>query len=140
MRYWADENPHWMRDCNTQYPQKVNVWAGILCNRIVGPFFIDGNLNAQKYVNMLNDEIIPAIQEIVEHAFDHVWFQQDGAQMHYALIVRNLLNNIFPRRWIGRRGALEWPPRSPNLTLDFFYWGYLKSKVYTKPNPTILMS
>jgi len=42
---------------------------------------------------------------------------------------------VFQDRWIGRRGHIEWPPRSPDLTsLDFFLWGYLKSKVYvTKP-------
>ncbi|RYA74223.1 hypothetical protein DD595_24580 [Enterobacter cloacae complex sp. 4DZ3-17B2] len=28
-RYWSDVNPHWKRDNHTQYPQKVNVWAGI---------------------------------------------------------------------------------------------------------------
>ena len=33
---------------------------------------------------------------------------------------------------------LEWPPRSPNLTVpDFFLWGYLKSKVYTSKPKTI---
>ncbi|CAH1956259.1 unnamed protein product [Acanthoscelides obtectus] len=38
-------------------------------------------------------------------------------------------------RWIGRRGAIEWPPRSPDLSpLDFFMWGHLKSKIYaTQP-------
>lgn len=135
MRYWATDNPYWMRKIHTQYPQKLNVWAGILCNKIVGPFFIDGNLNAQKYLDLLNNSIIPAIRNIVQGAFDNVWFQQDGAQPHYALIVRDFLNNIFPEKWIGRRGAVEWPPRSPDLTpLDFFYWGYLKGKVYeTKP-------
>lgn len=30
---------------------------------------------------------------------------------------------------------IEWPPRSSDLSpLEFFYWGYLKNKVYeTKP-------
>ena len=28
-------------------------------------------------------------------------------------------------------GNQEWPPRSPDLTpLDFFLWGYIKSRVY----------
>lgn len=135
MRYWADENPHWMRDSHTQYQQKVNVWAGILCNQIVGPFFIEGDLNAQKYIDLLNNHIIPAIRNIVGIAFDHVWFQQDGAPCHFGLNVRALLNNIFPHKWIGRRGAIEWPPRSPDLApLDTFYWGFLKNRVYeTKP-------
>jgi len=26
-RYWIDENPHWMRNFHTQYPQKLNVWV-----------------------------------------------------------------------------------------------------------------
>ncbi|KYN03413.1 hypothetical protein ALC62_05805, partial [Cyphomyrmex costatus] len=34
-------------------------------------------------------------------------------------------------RWIGRRGAIEWLPRSPDLNpFDFFLWGHLKSVVY----------
>jgi hypothetical protein len=37
----------------------------------------------------------------------------------------------FEGRWIGRRGPLEWPARSPDLTLpDFFLWGVLKDLVY----------
>ena len=42
----------------------------------------------------------------------------------------------FPNKWIGRRGPIEWPPRSPDITpLDFFLWGYLKSEVYVnRPN------
>jgi hypothetical protein len=37
----------------------------------------------------------------------------------------------FPHRWIGRRGPVEWAPRSPDLnTLDFAFWGFLKAQVY----------
>ena len=45
------------------------------------------------------------------------------------------LDAAFPNTWIGRRGAIEYPARSPDLTpMDFFLWGYLKDKVYrTKP-------
>ena len=36
-------------------------------------------------------------------------------------------------KWIGRRGAIEWSARSPDLTpLDFFLWVYLKHKVYVE--------
>lgn len=37
-RYWSDTNPAWMLESHTQYPQKVNVWAGILNDTIIGPF------------------------------------------------------------------------------------------------------
>ena len=63
-----------------------------------------------------------------------VIFQQDGAPAHSSSQVRDTLDVALPGRWIGRGGPISWPPRSPDLTpLDFFLWGYLKSKVYAKP-------
>lgn len=32
---------------------KVNVWAGLISNNIIGPFFIDGNLHGEKYLELL---------------------------------------------------------------------------------------
>jgi hypothetical protein len=44
-------------------------------------------------------------------ADERTWYQQNGAPLYYAV-----------DRWIGRRGQIEWPARSPDLTrLDFFY-------------------
>ncbi|KAJ4433406.1 hypothetical protein ANN_15665 [Periplaneta americana] len=44
--------------------------------------------------------------------------------------------DVFPGRRIGRTGPIRWPPRSPDLTpLDFFFWGFIKDRVYaTKPH------
>ena len=51
-------------------------------------------------------------------------FQQDVALHHFALAVRELLDLKFPNRLVGRSGAVEWPPRSPDLSLiDFFLGG-----------------
>lgn len=53
---------------------------------------------------------------------EEFYFQQDGPPPHYhhdvgAYLYENLLN-----RWIGRRGSIELPPRSPDLTsLDFIF-------------------
>lgn len=128
-RYWSDSNPHWTRDEHTQYLQKLNVWAGIVNNQLVGPYFIDGDLNAVKYEAMLRGQIIPRIREIVGDNFNHTWFQQDGAPAHYGRNVRALLDLEFHHRWIGRRGEIEWPARSPDLSpLDFFYGDILRVK------------
>ncbi|EFN81543.1 hypothetical protein EAI_12279, partial [Harpegnathos saltator] len=65
-------------------------------------------------------QVIPAIQDIAVEAFHNVWFQQvgAGAPAHFSLQARNILNDVFTDRWIGRKGT----PRSPDLTpLDFFY-------------------
>ena len=62
-----------------------------------------------------------------------MWFQQDGCPAHYSLAARREVDNQFTNRWIGRQGPVEWPARSPDhIPLDFFLWGYLKNKIYTR--------
>ncbi|EFN86506.1 hypothetical protein EAI_13892, partial [Harpegnathos saltator] len=72
------------------------ICAGILGTHIIGPFFIDGTLTAEKYAAMLRNDIIPAIRNIFGLNFDTVWFQQDGAPPQFRLQVRQFLNNTFP--------------------------------------------
>ncbi|KAJ8939870.1 hypothetical protein NQ318_010421, partial [Aromia moschata] len=51
-----------------------------------------------------------------------LWFQQDGAPPHYARSVREYLDVIFPQRLLGRRGPIEGPAISPDLTpIDYVY-------------------
>ena len=87
--------------------------------------------------------IVPDLRQAAQQQnipFGNVWFQQDGASPHYAVAVRNYLDATFPGRWIGRRGPIEWPARSPDLTpLDFYLWGKLKAKVYS-PRPGTLQA
>jgi len=60
-----------------------------------------------------------------------LWFQQDGATAHTAVISIYALRRLFPQRVISRFCDVPWPPRSSELSApDFFLWGYLKSKVY----------
>jgi hypothetical protein len=42
------------------------------------------------------------------------------------------LSNTFPNWWIGHGTTINWPPRSPDLTLLDFYGGWMKSKVYKR--------
>ncbi|KAJ8935312.1 hypothetical protein NQ318_019480 [Aromia moschata] len=48
-----------MRELHTQRPQKTNVWAGIIQDRIVGPFFFDDTLNGARYLRLLQHELMP---------------------------------------------------------------------------------
>ena len=129
-RYYAPENPHWMSESYSQVDPRTNVWCGIWNTNIIGPFFLHQIMTSEIYLELLETRIFPAIQQIAgQQALP--WFQQDGAPPHFGTDVRNWLNNHFPDKWIGRRGAIEWPARSPDLTpLDFFLWGHLKSVVY----------
>ena len=58
-------------------------------------------------------------------------FQQDGATAHTAEIAMVKLRQMFQSRFISRGGDVEWPPRSPDLSMcDFFLWEYPKEKVF----------
>lgn len=130
--YWASENPNVTIE-REQFAPGVQVWCAIWSGGIIGPFFFDGSVNGQSYLAMLEEQFWPEVEPLVEA--HQLYFQQDGASAHYAKQVRDWLDEKFPARWIGRRGPIEWPPRSPDLTPpDFFLWGVLKDIVYsTKP-------
>lgn len=63
------------------------------------------------------------------------YFQQDRAPPHFGSNDEEYLNEIFPERWIGRKGHTDWLARSPDQTpLDFYFRGHFKSMMYcTKP-------
>lgn len=130
IRYWSRENLHKHFNFRTQYPQKLNVWAGILGDQIIGPFFIDGNLTAVKYLELLRGQIIPSLLQLgVE--MGNIWYQQDGCPAHNTILVTNYLQEVFQNRIISTNGDIRWPARSPDLSPnDFFLWGYIKTKVY----------
>lgn len=133
--YWSTSNPQHHLEVNMNAPG-LTVWAAMSSEGLIGPFFFDNTVNGTNYLEMLQTFLWPAIEG---HRHQHeLWFQQDGAPPHYATSVRQWLGEHFPNRWLGRRGAVEWPPRSCDLTpLDFFLWGYLKELVYTR-KPTTL--
>lgn len=55
-----------------------------------------------------------------QHILQRMWYQHDGAPAHFDGEVRRHLNLIYPGRWIGRGGPVNWPARSPDLNpLDF---------------------
>lgn len=66
-----------MRDHKPQYPQKLNVWPGFLNDNLIGPFFIDGNLNVVIYEYLLRDQIILIIRVDTGNNFANIWFQQE---------------------------------------------------------------
>lgn len=131
VRYWSRERQHLTYNARTQYPQKLNVWTGFLNNHIAGPFFINGNLNSHKYLNLFQDDIVPAIDRLPDININNVWFQQDACPAHNAVPVKAYLSRIFPDRLICAGGNIHWPARSPDLSPNHFYlWGYVKQSIY----------
>ena len=98
--------------------------------------FLWWNCGWVNYLEMLRDVVVPQLRTRAN--FAELFFQQDGAPPHYALAVRDSLNQTFPQRLFGRRGSIEWPSHSPDLTpMDFFFWGVVKNKVYERNPHTV---
>lgn len=128
--YWDTVNPHNKLESQLNQPG-ITVWAGISSSGIVGPEFFEGTVNGQNYLDRLQTAIIPNLRNRPD--FDRIFFMQDGAPPHFARAVRVYLDQCFPNRWIGRRGAIEYPPRSPDLTpMDFSVWGIIKDDVFSR--------
>ncbi|XP_031781661.1 uncharacterized protein LOC116416667 [Nasonia vitripennis] len=132
--YWSIENPHWTRAVDHQHQWSLVVWCDIVNGYLIGPYFFDGNVNRDRYLHFLTNELPNLLEDVNIQTRMRMWLQHDGAPAHRSLDVQDFLNQTYRNRWIGiGRGEdhVEWPPRSPDLTSpDFYLWGFLKNSVY----------
>ena len=85
------------------------------------------------YFIFIRDTLPEMLENVPLQVRQRLWFQHDWTPAHFALYVREYLNNVFPNCWIGRGGPVQWPPRSPDLTpMDFL----MKCLVYETPIDT----
>ena len=113
-----------------QHPWSVNCWYGIVGDHIIGPYILEGLLTRQVYANFLQNVLPQLMEDVPLHVRMNMWMQHDGAPPHYALFPRQVMNEIFDEKWIGRGGPVAWPPRLPELTSPhYILWGFLKERV-----------
>ena len=141
LKYWGDgtNNKIYPR---RRSRDGIMVSIGIWRYGIIGPFFFEDlpeissssssvelnkrkrkkkfTVDSKKYLQLLKHCYLPEIyKQIPIEESDlkkEFWFQLDGASIHTAKIVKSYLEEEFPKRWIGNRGHIEWPPNSPDLT------------------------
>ena len=124
--YYSETNPHLVIEDGNLSPGFC-VWGAVRSTGLLGPYFFDDTVTGEKYLHMLKSFAIPQVDPE-----NDVWMQ-DGAPPHYSNVVREYLNQTF-NTWIGRRGTIDWPPRSPDLTpCDYSVWGIMKDNVYSHP-------
>ncbi|PNF42433.1 hypothetical protein B7P43_G10117, partial [Cryptotermes secundus] len=132
-RIWGSENPRVSLEHVRDSP-KVNVFCALSKERVYGPFFMERTITGIVYLDMLQEFLIPQLDEDDQEGRIH--FQQDGASPHYLGEVHEYLNTCFPGQWIGRAAPIAWPPRPPDLNpMDFFLWGFVKDRVFVQPLP-----
>jgi hypothetical protein len=59
-----------MKETHTQFPQKLNVGAGIIGDRILELVFLDGNVDGTTYFTLLQEDLMPALPALLPNPLD----------------------------------------------------------------------
>ena len=78
-RHWGTENPH-LVVAKPLHPQRITVWCAISGGDIIGPIFIETNVNASVYLEEIVEPFLAQIEN-TDKLDDH-WFMQDEAPAH----------------------------------------------------------
>ena len=138
-RFWGSEDPHEFVESKSFAPH-VNIWLAVTTKHIVGPYFFEEDdvtvtINTARYIKMLKESFLPDLRR-QRYTLRDTYFQHDNATPHTANATLDYLESKFQKEKIISKSL--WPPRSPDITpLDFFVFGFLKSKVFQNGPTTI---
>jgi len=87
--YWAAHDSEVTVE-KMQNRLKVTVWCGVTATRVIGPYLLRDTMNAERYLQMLEDYVWPIVSGWEN--IDELVFMDDGAPPHFALSVRAWLD------------------------------------------------
>lgn len=82
--WWNEVNPHVIREGHHQHRWKINVWAGIIGDRIIGPYLLPQILDGPAYTVFLRNVLEELLDDVPLVVRRQMWYQHDGAPPHYA--------------------------------------------------------
>lgn len=104
-----------------KHPASVMIWGCMSAQGTGSLYFVDGMINSDKYISMLQTALKPSISALKTKDGEYV-FQQDGASCHTSKKSMSWLReNDIP--------VLFWPSSSPDLSPIENVWAKMKAEL-----------
>ncbi|KAJ4439285.1 hypothetical protein ANN_07406 [Periplaneta americana] len=94
---WSNENPQIFQEKTVNLPG-VTVWCSLSCRGIIGPYFFEGTVTDEKYLQML-ETTIPRLNDLFENE-NMFYFQEDRAPAHFHFNFKVCHGSLYDVMWL----------------------------------------
>ena len=112
------------------------VWGCFIGNKLGPLVFVDGTVDANTYVQLLQQNLLPFIDCLQENGINKIVFQQDNASPHRAKATMDWLKASAEQHSFT---IMEFPPNSPDLNPIENLWAILKAELYRQYPDTMYL-
>ena len=110
--HYATEDPQIVQETRFRCG-KAAVWSMIGWEGLLGMRILHVTVNGERDYDILDEIVVPVIKM---PNMNTAYSNRIVCLPNYAIAARKILDRDLQKRWVGRRGPIDWPARSLDLT------------------------